>query len=341
MKREAFVERILVIQLKRLGDFILTAPALMTLRQARPAAELVVLTLEGLVELAACLPGVNRVMGYQQGAVNWEAWASALAGTWDCCLDFTGTDRSAALTALSRARRRIGYEKFSGNGLRRLAYTQFCKAAVRELHTVDFHLALVAEALGEDAKPSMRAPFVVSAQTRALARSKLSREGCRGRYVMLHPGTARLEKFWVEERWVEVARHVRERMGLDVVLTGTGKGLEEAPLRRIRQGCDFPLVDLTGKLSLVEMVAVIEGAALMVGVDSMAMHLAALLGKPQVALFGPTNPFHWRGRHGRSLVLQGSSEEPKKDFAPREQGRPMNEVSTSAVIHAMTALPAD
>ena len=136
------LKRILIIQLKRIGDFILTAPAVAELRAAFPQAEIVMLVPKAVAELAGCIPAVSRVIPYASGAANLEAWSSALVGGWDACLDFTGTDRSALITKLSGAKLRIGYEKFACKGLRKMAYTQLCPASVRDLHTVDFHLAM-------------------------------------------------------------------------------------------------------------------------------------------------------------------------------------------------------
>jgi ADP-heptose:LPS heptosyltransferase len=333
------VERILVIQLKRIGDFVLTVPALAQLREARPHAEIVLLVPSGLVELAESLPTVNRVMGFKPGGFNVRAWASMVAGEWDVCLDFSGTDRSALLSWLSRAKLRVGYQKFAGLGWNRLAYHRLSKASVRDLHTVDFHRALVETAdLGAVRGAEIVAAFRLSTTVRDEVQMKLKREGVKGDYVILHPGTARLEKFWLDERWAEVARHVHETLGLQVVLTGTGTGLEDAPLKAIKAMAGVPMADLCGKLTLVEMCAVIAGARLVVGVDSMAMHLTALAGKPQVALFGPTNPYHWRARHDRSIVLQGSSGLPLSEFAPKAKPSQMNQISTSAVVDAMNSL---
>ena len=135
--------RILVLQLKRIGDLVLTAPALAGLRAALPESEIVLLTDANVADLARCIPAVSRVIAYRKGRVNLDAWSSALAGPWDACLDFTGNDRSALLAGLSHAKRRLAYAKFSLKPPRRLAFTEFCGAPVRDLHTLDFHAALV------------------------------------------------------------------------------------------------------------------------------------------------------------------------------------------------------
>jgi ADP-heptose:LPS heptosyltransferase len=73
----------------------------------------------------------------------------------------------------------------------------------------------------------------------------------------------------------------------------------------------------------------------MVGVDSMAMHLAAMFERPQVALFGPTNPFHWRPRHDRALVLGSESPLPMRDFDPRMKKGDVKLIPTDAVVDAI------
>jgi len=330
------VPRILVLQLKRIGDLILTAPALAGLRAALPQSEIVLITAANAAGLARCLPAVNRVVSYSARRVNMDAWCSAVAGPWDACLDFTGTDRSALLAGLSRAKRRIGYAKFSSGPLRRLAFTELCEASVRELHTVDFHGALINRLLRrQDSQPREDSPFVIPDEVRGAARRKLAAAGVSGPYAVLHPGTMRAEKLWLASRWAEVASHVAGAQGLSVVLTGANDGIERAHLDELRELLASPVADLAGELALPELAAVIGGCSLMLGVDSMAMHLAAMFRRPQVGIFGPTNPFHWRPRHGRAAVLIGSGSGPRTGFDPRERPCPMSDVSTAAVIDAI------
>ncbi len=328
--------RILILQLKRIGDLILTAPALAALRSALPQAEIVLLAPAGVTALAECIPAVNRVIPYRAGRINLDAWSSAIAGPWDACLDFTGTDRSALLTGLSRAKRRIGFAKFSSKPLRRVAFTELCEASVRELHTLDFHAALVGRYLDRpDSESGNEIPFVFPSNLVQSVQTKLSAVGVSGPYAMLHPGTAKVEKFWPASRWVEVAAHVAGSCGFSMVLTGAPEGHEREHLDELRKRLTVPVADLTGALSLPEFAAIIEGCGLMLGVDSMAAHLAAMFRRPQVVLFGPTNPFHWRPRHQRAAVLAGAESGPRTEFAPREKPHPMSEVSTAAVIRAI------
>jgi len=79
-------------------------------------------------------------------------------------------------------------------------------------------------------------------------------------------------------------------------------------------------------------------AQLLVTVDSAPVHFAAATHTPQVILFGPTNPFHWRPTDSPALILHGKSGAPVTEFAPVRPRFPMSEISTEAVIDAMDSL---
>jgi ADP-heptose:LPS heptosyltransferase len=68
------------------------------------------------------------------------------------------------------------------------------------------------------------------------------------------------------------------------------------------------------------------------------MHLAGALGTPQVALFGLTNPFHWRPLSAPVSIVQGGQQGPLRNFVPKQIPRQMKEISTEQVIDAMQSL---
>lgn len=316
-------ERILILQLKRIGDGILTAPAVAALRVAHPAAELVAVVPASFADLVGCFTGVDRVLPYHNVSLNVGVWASVAVGEWDACYDFTGTDRSALMTWLSGAGRRFGYAKFA-RGWRKHAYTDLCTASVRDLHTVDFHLALTGLEPVAEGTRTLHAPEAVFQAFLDLP----ARPRC-----VVHIGTAREEKFWPAERWVEVIHHLSRTH--HVILTGTNAGLERPHLDALRAALTCPVTDFTGRLTLVELAALIEHCDLALGVDSMAMHMAATFGRPQIVLFGPTNPFHWRPRHPQAIVLTAAAAGPTTAFDPRAKGAAMELISTRTVVDAI------
>lgn len=263
--------------------------------------------------------------------LNGHVWASLLFGEWDICLDFTGSDRSALMAWLSRAENSYGYAKWGSDGWRARAYNHLCPASVREQHTVDFHLALVQQAMAlgtlEDHLPTpwMKVPAGLPCPFTAPDNSKP--------VAVVHIGTAREEKFWLDERWAEVIESLATTH--QVILTGTNEGLERPHLDRVRALIGSQATDLSGRLSLEELAALISKCSIALGVDSMAMHLAAMFNRPQVVLFGPTNPFHWRPRQPHAVVVAAGHDQPLTEFAPKAKGAEMNLISTAQVVNAI------
>jgi ADP-heptose:LPS heptosyltransferase len=206
---------------------------------------------------------------------------------------------------------------------------------VRELHTIDHHLELLAPLGISSGSGIVHLELPEGAKedaAKAIASYEVGED-----FVVLHPGSARTEKFWLAERWAEVADHL-QASGLPVVLTGGTSRTEKDHLERIKALVANPVIDLSGKLNLLSVVALIQRARLLATVDSAPMHLAGALGTPQIVLFGPTNPFHWHPRGTSSVILQAGQTHPSKNFLPKQTRHPMKEISTKQVIDAMQSL---
>jgi len=325
--------RILLLQLKRIGDTILTAPAVAAIQRRFPAARLALVVEHACGPIAACIGSGIDVWTFRRGSLNPGLLARIAGGGFDTVLDFTGNDRSAFLTVLARAGRRITFERRGAHGLRRRIYTDTPAVPVRDLHTIDYHLALL-EPLG--VRGASRAiplgPDAVAASKAAALIDGL------GDYFVLHPGTARPEKYWVANRWAAVANACAERTGWTCLLTGTRDSFEQEHVAGVRAALKCPMRDLTGATSLAVLLALLGRARLLLGVDSAPMHLAAACGTPQIALFGPTNPFHWRPVQEQAITLQAGN--PESDFTdPRRPGAPMERLAEDPVLACLSKFP--
>src|SRR5207247_7195806 len=132
------------------------------------------------------------------------------------------------------------------------------------------------------------------------------------------------------ERWAEVIDHFGRNNDIDLVLTSGPSPNEQANIAAIKNKVQQQIIDLSGKTDLLTLAALIGQARLLVTVDSAPMHLAAATSTPQVILFGPTNPFHWRPRESPAAVLHGKSTAPVTEFSPLRPRLPMTEISTHA-----------
>jgi predicted lipopolysaccharide heptosyltransferase III len=332
------MERILAIQIKRIGDLILTAPALARLKRARPQARLVLVTMGLAGDLAEAIPAVDEHHRYHYRRPNLGLWADLLTNRYAAALDFSGTDRSALMTLASRAERRATYEKRARGLWRERIYTHVSLARLRDFHTIE-HMAALLDTLDlpsmadiSDTPPSLAIP-AATAEKMALL---LGARGVEGPYAVVHPGTARPEKYWLPERWARVIDAVSSRM--TCVITGGNDATERRHVEAILAACRGrkPLV-LAGELTLLETAAVIARCEQMLGVDTAAMHLAAAFRRPQVALFGPTNPYHWRPLNPLARVVFAGQTRPMTvaDWQPQMDERPMSEISVEQVLEAM------
>ena len=341
--------RILALQLKRIGDLVLTTGALRAIRAAWPEAHLALGVSEGCASLLGAIDSIDTHLVFGPGR-GWAPWQQSLTGHFDVCLDFTGTDRSALATALSRAPDRRTFAWVRKRKLRSLAYHHFIESSVRERHACDHYSDLAQSILPPGTPTPDAAPFLsIPAAVKTRAAELLQQHGITRPFAVLHPGTARPEKFWLTERWLAVAADLRLRHGLDLVLTGGRDPAEITQLAAIAATRDQAVRSLSpdrlpgppagtianfaGQTDLLTLAALVERAALVVSCDTAIVHIAAAFRRPQIALFGPTNPFHWRPRHDLARVISAAQpESPLTTFTPRMRGAPMDRISTDAVI---------
>jgi len=332
---------ILALQLKRIGDLILTTPALAALREAIPEARISLVVADACGELLPAVEGIERGLVFRRREWNADVWKAALATRFDACLDFTGNDRSALLTGLSMARRRLTFEWVKKSKLRALSYQEFIPSPVRDRHTVDHYLDLAHGLIGASGKAEAEPAIPASPRLAppASAREAARRLAGDSEFVVVHPGTARSEKYWIPERWAAVITHLRERHGVRCVITGGSDAFEWEHIGKIQKALAHPAREEAGKLDLLTAAALIEQARAVLSCDTAAVHLAAAFARPQIALYGPTNPFHWRPRHPRAIVLSAAHPEaPLTEFHPRMKGAAMDAISTDLVIRATDAL---
>jgi ADP-heptose:LPS heptosyltransferase len=330
--------RLLVLQLKRIGDLILTTPALWALRQNLPKAHIALAVEAGSRELLPAVDFVDETLVYERRGQNGRLWRQLLLRHYDACLDYSGTDRSALIAVLSKARRRITFEWVQRSRFRPVFYNEFVSSSVRENHTADHYLHLLRPLnipFRNGASNVLHLPEWASRKAGQL----LEEIGVTGPFILVHPGTARPEKYWPAASWAEVVQWCESNLQMPCVLSGSEDGHEQNHIEAIRKAVPSVAArDLSGRLDLLTLTALTRMASLVLTVDSAPMHLAATFGTPQVALFGPTNPFHWRPRHERAIVIQSHAPITPPEFRPQHPGGPMTEISTQQVIDAIVAL---
>lgn len=276
-------ERILVVRLGSLGDLVHTLPAVSAIRRAFPDAEIDWLVDEVHVDFLRLVTIITApVVLRGRTAAAWLDVAAALRRRkYDVAVDFQGLIKSAALARLSGARRIVGFDRGS---LREqgaaLFYGERCEAGEGQ-HVIDKNLRLAA-AIGAAGGP-VEFPIgpVQSAPVQAFRASHP------GPYALINPGAAWPNKRWPPARFGDVARGLAAQYGLaSVVLWGPG----ELDAARAIVSAAGGAATLAPETTLPDLVAIARGARLMISGDTGPLHIAAAVGVPVVAVFGPTNP---------------------------------------------------
>jgi heptosyltransferase I len=276
------LSRLLVVRLGSLGDLIHTLPAVSAIRRAHPDAEidwLVDAAHRGLLDLVPILTSVIT-LNHATPAGWLEARTTLRAREYAVALDFQGLIKSAALTWLSGARRKIG---FGRDALREPIAASFYSEHVDvddSRHVIEKNLHLAATVGADTARIDF--PLAV-VESRAL--EELRTQGL-GPFALLNCGAAWPNKRWPAERFGGVAKWLNETHQLrSVVLWGPG---EESLAAQAVAASDGAAVAAPAT-SLEDLVAMARAARLMVSGDTGPTHIAAALGTPVVALFGPTS----------------------------------------------------
>ncbi len=340
--------RLLVLQLNRIGDLVLTTPALNALREIWPLSHITIALSEACQELVPALPKIDSVLIFNRKLrLNRRLFSQLLTGQFDVCLDFTGTDRSALLSLASRARKRVAFSSARKGPIRALIYQQFVQVPVNPAHEIDRMFQLI-RPLGvppplADLHPILNVPPIARQRIARLLREC----GVPGDFALIQPGSAATEKYWLPERWAEVILALQHKHQLPCVLTGGPDPFEQDHLRAIQTALavlgsgplPLPLVTLAGQLDLALLTALVERSRLIVSCDTAVVHMASAFRRPQVTLFGPTNPFQWRPRHDQSRVVSAALQGGVLTcFDPNSPSAPMSAITTSAALAACAEL---
>lgn len=277
--------RILVVRTDRLGDVVLTLPVVTALRRCFPAAHITFLAGRYAGAIVEGYPPLNDVLWYDgdAGPVPFRAMVARLReGLFDAVIIVHPTPRLALLMLLARIPLRVGtgyrYYSFLFN---RRVYTHRKTA---ERHEAEYNLDLLSP-LG-CAPPSRRAievPLHIPPEARARASSLLEQSGVSGGFVVIHPGSGGSAREWPLENFSRLACRVIEEMNLAVVVTGTGR--ESSMGEEIVRATSGRAANLSGKLDVRELAALLEKASLLVANSTGPLHLCVAVGTPVLGLY--------------------------------------------------------
>ncbi len=278
---------ILLIKPSSLGDIVHAMPACMAIHRTYPKARLTWLVKREWAGLVERIAGVDRVWPVESTLKGWLSEVSPLrAERFDLVVDLQGLFRSAAIGWLSGSPLRVGFA--NGREGSPWFYSRRVPVPHIEMHAVDRYL-LVATAIGaaETGAPEFR--FRIPPSDHEEVDRLLSRSGVRSgtSWVAMNVSARWPTKRWPAAAFAEVAdRLQREGYGAVVMIGGPDERADIAAVSRMMK---TPAIDLAGATAVGLLPALLSKASLLITNDSGPMHVAAAVGTPVVALFGPTS----------------------------------------------------
>jgi heptosyltransferase I len=325
-REEPKTVNILLVKLSAIGDVIHTLPALAALRRCYPDADITWVVEEAAADLLYGHPDLDRVLilrrktwikDLRRGRISaplkeMRAFLKALRSRpYDLVIDFHGLLKSAVIVFFSGGKRKLGYDSLQeGSGL---FYNEKIPEEMGK-HAVDRYLDFIrylAKSGHDDGKIGCLASkpeftIIIGEKERSRVEALLheqekilntgDKEGngtqsggnkrSKGRFVAVNPVAFWETKLWEDKKFVDLCDRIRHELGIGVILTGG----EAEPLDRIGAQMKTEAVNLGGRTTLRDLAFLYSEAALVITTDSGPMHLAAAVGTPVIALFGPTDP---------------------------------------------------
>jgi lipopolysaccharide heptosyltransferase I len=303
--------KILILKPSSMGDVIHALPVLRLLKKHLPRSQIYWWLDRNLISLLEEDPDLAGVIAFERK--RWAAprrWPEMLASVqemrarrFDWAIDLQGLARSGIFAWLADAGLTIGLDN-TGNGSRegaRAFYDLTPPRAGPGEHAVERYLAVL---------PLLKVPVHwnfewLPKRPEIAARIQEKWAAAAGPFIVLLPGARWSNKRWPVENFVELAKLMRGMGVWQFVILGSAD--EHALGQAIASANPGHCLNLAGQTSLWEMIEWVRRGRLVISNDTGPMHVAAALGRPLIALFGPTNPRH-TGPYGQpGSVMQINS----------------------------------
>jgi heptosyltransferase-3 len=298
------IARALVIVLRHHGDVLLASPVLGVLKAHAPKIEVDALVYDDTAPMLEGHPALTRLHAVgrdwkKEGFLSRLSLEKKLHGAlrarrYDLLVHLTEQPRGAWLARSLGARCSVAPVVSGRGGFWAHSFTHLYPLARNgRRHKVEANLDALRRIGVQPGLDERRMQFVPGAAAQTRVAALLAAEGLAERsYIHIHPASRWRFKCWTPERNAELI----DRLSAShrVVLTAAPDPEELALVDEIVAKTGTRPLVLAGKLQIKELGALTAGARLFVGVDSMPMHLAAAMGTPAVALFGPSGEEEWR-----------------------------------------------
>ena len=331
------VQRILVIKFKYIGDVLLMVPTIRALREKFLEAHIACLVNKGTEEILTENPLIDEILTLDRSIkklprarkiIESLKWAKSIRNKrFDLVVDLGEGDRGAVISFISGAKIRASFDvprekitgrnffsklgyflfhwHFKGKGTlgRRFLFTHLARPKGIREHTIEHDLNVVRN-LGIDTENKELEIFISDEDQRDIE-SLLQEKGIEKEEILtiIHPVSRWREKEWKDEGFARVCDYLIDRYHSKVIFTSGPGERETRKVKEIISLMKKTPVDLSGKLRLKQLTALIKRSDFYLGLDSAPMHIASAFKKPLIALFEPTSIIEWAPRGKNQIAL--------------------------------------
>jgi heptosyltransferase-3 len=311
------MNKILISSLKHLGDVITTIPILKLTKQYWPKSEIHYLVNQSAFSLVAHNPLVNKVHVIKNNKW-WSSDKLKLINrlrfeNYDLGLDYSENDLGALLNWGSNIKIRIGYRTTKKRHfLRHCSYHYLLpqRFMVLNRHVSKCHAdAFNFLGLYPEEIPLPKLYFPTKAKVEVLDFLKQLNIEPNQRYVVLQLASAETERNWTVKNSLEALNWLSSNIGPCLPIY-SNHPVEKKFIAEVMAGVsNFKgrVVDFGGQMPMDNLMALVAGACLFIGVDSLGGHLAGALETPTISLFGPSSDVHWKPRGPKVKVVHSDS----------------------------------
>lgn len=293
------INKILIIRFSSIGDIILTTPVLMALKEKYPKAELFYVTKKEYVELVELFPNVddifcidskNKIKGLIEliKKINLERF--------NLLIDLHRSLRSIILYYFSFAKHKLHYSKYRFKRFLRIHFKW--KLLSKNLHVIDYYFKPL-EKFGISSN-NRELKLSVSKDLQGLVENKFGIVND-NLIIGICPGAKWETKRWPIDKFAELGDKLIDSLNAKVILLGgpddllIGEKMEYLMMNKP--------INLIGKTSLSELVALIKWCNIIITNDSSPLHIAVALKIPSISIFGPTTLDFGFGPYGDGHIV--------------------------------------
>jgi len=302
-------KNILVIRTDRMGDVVLTTPAIAALRKAYPKARITIMVNPATKDIVEGNPFLDEVIVYDQFGKDkgffgfWRFVFALRRHKFDLAINYHLKNRTNAMLFHAGIKPRIGFKNKKLN----FFLTQYPDPRTNGMqHEAQYCLELL-KYIGIEAN-DLTLYVGGNPESEAWAEQLFRQEnisGSKDKIIVIHPGASCISKRWPPQRFAEVIDELDRKYTVKIILIGSGDN--QLIAREVLVATKVPVVDLTGQTTVSQLISLLKRSSLLISNDSGPVHLSVCVHTPVISIFGRNQPglseTRWRPLGEKDIVL--------------------------------------